>query len=248
MPSASLKLRLKYIFRPDRKTIGRILAVGTPSCLVNLNFVMVHGMITYTSNRYGGDLAISATGIMMSLDSLLFMPAIAIAEACQPIIGYNFGAGKLDRVIKTVKLGVASCSTFYICSFLFLMSYAEIMVMMFNSTDKALIELSAQAIRLANAGIPVMGITIVTNALLQGLGRGREGLILAAFRFSILLWIPLLVLPRYFGVYGAWGSFVVSDICGSVLSGLFMFYTVKRLKTGVIMPPDQIIIEPKPEV
>ena len=121
-----------------------------------------------------------------------------------------------------------------------LMSHAELLVMMFNSTDKALIELSAKAVRLANAGIPVMGITIVTNALLQGLGRGREGLIIAALRFSILLWIPLLVLPRYFGAFGAWGSFVVSDVCGSVVSGLFMLYTVKRLNTGVILPPIQI--------
>ena len=240
LPSASLRIRLKYVVNFDKKVISKILSVGTPACLVNLNFVMVHGMITYTSNKYGGDLAVSATGIMMSLDSLLFMPAIAIAEACQPIIGYNFGAAKLDRVIKTVKYGIMACTAFYVSSFILLMTNAELMVMMFNSTDRALIELSAKAIRLANTGIPVMGVTIVTTALLQGLGRGREGLIIAAIRFSVLLWVPLLILPRYFGAFGAWGSFVVSDICGSMVSAAFLMYTIKRLETGVILPPLQI--------
>ena len=99
-------------------------------------------MITNTSSRYGGDLAVSATGIFMSLDSLLFMPAIAISEACLPIIGYNFGSGRIDRIIATIKIGVLSCTVFYAASFLLLMLRAELLVMMFNSKDKELITLA----------------------------------------------------------------------------------------------------------
>ena len=230
---AVLKLRIRYLLSPDRVTLGRILAVGIPSCLVQLNFVLVHGMITNAASSHGGDLAVSATGIFMSLDSLLFMPAIAIAEACQPIVGYNYGAGKIERVVRTVKTGVLATTVFYCLSFAALMLFAEYMVMLFNSDDGELIALAARAVRFANVGIPVMGISVINTSFLQGLGKGREGLILAAIRFGLFLWIPLLVLPRYFGVYGAWGSFPVSDICGSVVSGLFMLYTIRNLRAGL---------------
>ncbi|MDR1471102.1 MAG: MATE family efflux transporter [Synergistaceae bacterium] len=232
LPKAALKLRLPFVLRPDVKTITRIFAVGTPACLVNLNFVMVHGMITNASSTYGGDLAVSATGIFMSMDSLLFMPAVAISEACQPIVGYNYGAGRGDRVIATIKAGLVATTIFYAVSFAALIRYAEYMVMLFNSTDQHLIEIAARAIRFANLGIPVMSVTLLTTALLQGLGRGREGLMLAVIRFGLFLWVPLLTLPRFFGLIGAWISFPVSDICGSIVSGIFMFRTIMKLKRG----------------
>ncbi len=230
LPRATLRLRLHFVLRPDLESIARIFAVGTPACLINLNFVLVHGMITNASSHYGGDLAVSATGIFMSLDSLLFMPAIAISEACQPIIGYNYGAGKIERVISTVKMGIVACTAFYLLSFALVMTKAELLVMMFNSSDKALIELAASGIRVANIGIPFMGISLVCTSFMQGLGRGREGLYLALARLGIFLWIPLLTLPKIFGVYGAWGSFPVSDIGGSIVAGLFMMHTVKKLR------------------
>jgi len=229
-PDAALRLRLPFILRPDLGTLKRIFAVGTPSCLVNLNFVMVHGMITNMSSHYGGDLAVSATGIFMSLDSLLFMPAIAISEACQPIIGYNYGAGKIGRVISTVKMGVIACTAFYLLSFTLVMTNAELMAMMFESSDKDLIHLAATGLRIGNLGIPLMGVSLICTSFMQGLGRGREGLYLAFVRIGLFLWTPLLILPRYFGVYGAWGSFPISDICGSVVAGLFMVHTVKKLR------------------
>lgn len=237
LPQTTLKLRAHFILRIDRRTAARILAVGTPACLVNLNFVLVHGMITNASSHYGGDIAVSATGIFMSLDSLLFMPAIAIAEACQPIIGYNYGAGKLDRVIDTVKMGMAACTGFYLLSFALIMTNAEILVMMFNTSDQALIKLASSGIRIANIGIPIMGVSVVTTSFMQGIGRGKEGLYLALIRFGLFLWIPLLTLPRYFGVYGAWGSFPVSDICGSIIAGIFTVHTIKKMKAASSMPP-----------
>jgi putative MATE family efflux protein len=232
LPKAALKLRFNFVIKPDLGTIVRIFAVGTPACLVNLNFVLVHGMITNASSTYGGDLAVSATGIFMSMDSLLFMPAVALSEACQPIVGYNYGAGRIDRVIATIKTGLIVTTIFYAISFIALMRYAEYMVMLFNSTDSELIRIASRAIRFANIGIPVMSVTLLTTALLQGLGRGREGMILAVIRFGVFLWIPLLILPRYFGLLGTWLSFPVSDICGSIASGIFMFFTILKLKRG----------------
>ncbi|MDR3255963.1 MAG: MATE family efflux transporter [Synergistaceae bacterium] len=232
MPKAALRLRPRFILRIDPSTIARIVTVGTPACLVNLNFVLMHGVITNASSTYGGDLAVSATGIFMGMDSLLFMPAVAIAEACQPIVGYNYGAGRIDRVIATVKMSVLFTTIFYLTSFTAIMCFAEYMAMMFNSDDMELIKLTAKAMRVANIGIPVMGLSVVTTSFLQGLGMGREGLYLAALKFGIFLWIPLLVMPRYFGVYGAWGSFPISDVFGSAISLVVTVRTTRGLRAG----------------
>jgi Na+-driven multidrug efflux pump len=190
----------------------------------------VHGLITNASSAYGGDLAVSATGIFMGLDSLLFMPAVALGEACTPIIGYNYGAGKIERVISAVKNGVVITTAFYLLSFCAIMFFAERLAMMFNSENAELIRFTARCMRYANIGIPVMSISIICTSLLQGLGRGREGMALAVVRFGLFLWAPLLILPRYYGIYGVWASWPISDISGTIASGIVMAYTIGRLR------------------
>jgi putative MATE family efflux protein len=230
LPRAGLRLRLKHIVHPDPSTIARIFAVGTPASLVQLNFVFIHGMITNASNTYGGDLAVSATGIFMSLDSLLFMPAVALGDACSPIVGYNYGAGKIERVVDTVKKGILITTVFYLLSFFVIMFHAPGLVKMFNSSDEELINLTAACMRYANISIPVMSVSIICSSFLQGLGMGRIGLAIAFIRNGLFLWTPMLILPRYFGLFGIWGSFPVSDICGAIASCIVMTHTIKRLR------------------
>jgi putative MATE family efflux protein len=229
---AAVKLRLPFMLRPDPSTVARIFMVGTPACLVTLNFVLVNAFINSASSSYGGDLAVSATGIFMSMDSLLFMPGVAIADACQPIVGFNYGAGRIDRVIRTAKTGVLISSFFYVTSFVAVMLFADKMAMLFNSSDRELISLAESALRVSYLGVPLMGISVVTSSFLQGLGKGREGFILSVARFGVFLWVPLLTLPKRFGVYGAWGSFPVSDICGSITCLFFLVRTIKALRSG----------------
>jgi putative MATE family efflux protein len=235
LPKAALRLRPRFMIRMEPAAIARIFSVGIPASLVQLNFVFVHGMITNASNTYGGDLAVSATGIIMGLDSLLFMPAVAMGEACTPIIGYNYGARRMDRVIAAVKNGIAVTTAFYLLSFGTIMFFAEHMVTLFNSDDAALIALAARCMRYANVGIPVMSVSIICTSLLQGLGKGREGMILSAARFGIFLWTPLLILPRFYGILGVWGSFPISDVGGTIISALVMAKIIKNLRKGTEM-------------
>jgi putative MATE family efflux protein len=230
LPGAALRIRLRYMIRLDIAAVRRIFEVGAPASLIQLNFVFVHGLITNASNTYGGDIAVSAAGIFMGLDSLLFMPAVAMGEACTPIIGYNYGAGKIDRVISTVKSGVTATTVFYLLSFSAIMFFAEQMVMIFNSRDAELIRFTARCMRYANAAIPIMSISIICTSLLQGLGRGHEGMALAAVRFGLFLWTPLLILPRYYGILGVWSSFPISDVGGTLASGILMCRTIRRLR------------------
>ena len=227
---AKMNLKKKYIFNPQSALIGKVLAVGFPPFMVEMNFVLVHALMNSGVARDGGDLAVSATGIFMSVDSLAFMPAIAIGEGAQPIIGYNYGGGRIGRVIETIRLAVISTTIFYVLSFLVIQFKAEALVHFFNRTDQELITLAARAMRIANFGIPVMGISIITSFTIQGLGMAREGLILSVVRFGFLLILPLIVLPKFFGLYGNWAAFIVSDIGGTMVAGTFLYCLVKRLR------------------
>jgi Na+-driven multidrug efflux pump len=105
---------------------------------------------------------------------------------------------------------------------------------MFNSGDAGLISLTASCMRYANIGIPVMSVSIICTSLLQGIGKGREGMALAFVRFGVFLWTPLLILPRYFGIHGVWGSFPVSDIGGTAASLAVMAITIRRMRESAV--------------
>lgn len=228
--SAVIRLRVSSIVRPDASSVARILAVGLPSCLNQINFSLINVVITNTVSFYGGDLAVSATGVFTSLDSLLFLPAMSVGEACQPIFGFNYGARKHDRIVDTLKFGVAATTFFYLLSFCTIMFAAEHLVGIFVSGDVELIELASKAMRVANIFLPLFGITIVNNSFMQGLGRGREALIASIVRFGIFLWIPLLTLPRFVGIFGAWGAFAFSDLAGAVIALILIRMMLKMLK------------------
>lgn len=234
--SAKLRLRRRFVFAFDRTAISRMIAVGMPTCFVELNFAMINAIMTSTVSRYGGDIAVSAVGIYTSLDSLLFMPAIAIGEACQPVIGFNFGARRNDRVLKTAKMGIVITTAFYVVSFFVVMFGGEYLVMLFNRGDEELIKLSANAMRVSNLGLPVFGAVIIGTAFLQGLGLGRDAFIASFVRYALFLWLPLLTLPSILGIYGAWGSFAVSDFFGAAVTAFVALRVAKKLKEGRISP------------
>ena len=229
-PRARIRLRAREIFVPNREAIARILAVGAPPFLMHLKFVIIQGLVNVSVAKYGGDLAVSSMGIIMSLDSLLFMPAVAIGEGTQPIVGYNYGARRFDRVRRAIKWSVAATTVFYILSFSAIYADAEFFVRMFNRSDRALIDLTARAMRVSYLGIPVMGLSIVTGFTLQGLGRARDGLVLSFIRFGLLLILPLAILPRFWGLLGVWGTFPLSDISGSAISCLYLRRVMTEMK------------------
>ena len=95
---APLRIRAHFIGLPRWDVFKRICAVGSAPFFMELSFVCYMTLMNQLIIKYGGDAGLSAMGIFLSLDSLLFLPAMAIGEASQPIIGYNYGAGMPKRL------------------------------------------------------------------------------------------------------------------------------------------------------
>ena len=225
-----LKIRLHFIVRPRIKVIKKIFAVGSSPFITELSFVFYMTLMNNMIRKYGGDIGLSAMGIFLSLDSLLFLPAMAIGEAVQPIIGYNYGAGKPKRAIEAIKFGIIIVTLFYVFSFAAAEIFTEEMIRLFND-DPRLLAIGVPGMRVGYIGIIFMGVIIVTNSALLGLGKAKEAIMLSVFRHAIFMFLPLMILPRFFGLLGVWMSFPAGDFFGCLVALVFLKKLIKWLNS-----------------
>ncbi|MDD4159743.1 MAG: MATE family efflux transporter [Synergistaceae bacterium] len=227
--SSPLRIKLPFLIRLKIKVIKKICAVGSSPFITELSFVFYMTLMNNMVKKYGGDIGLSAMGVFLSLDSILFLPALAIGEAVQPVIGYNYGAGKPDRVIKAIKYAIFMVTSLYIFSFATAETFAKEMILLFND-DPDLLAIGVPGMRIAYIGIIFMGVTIITNSALLGLGKAREAITLSIFRHAVFLFLPLIILPRFYGIWGIWMSFPVGDIFGCIIAAIFLKKLFKWLK------------------
>ena len=225
-----LRIRLYFILKPVPSVIKKICAIGSAPFLLQVSFVLFMTLVNRSMHQYGGDTALSALGIFFSLDSLLFMPGMAMGEAVQPITGYNYGAGKPDRVIETIKSALKLTITFYTISLLFSEIFAEWLISLFTKSPEV-IAIGVPGMRLSYMGIVFFGITAVTNSALQGVGKARESIALSLLRHVLFMFIPLFILPPIIGLWGIWATFALGDMLGGTLSFFFLRRLIKWLRS-----------------
>ena len=216
---------------PSVSVIGRIVSVGSVPALVELTFTFIIGMVNRHLAHYGGDLAVSAMGIFFSLDSLLFVPVFGIGEALQPIVGYNYGARNIERVIRTVRLALLGATAYYVGSFILVMTIPDVLMRLFT-TQQDLVDLSVRCLRIGYSGVMFAGCSVVGSFFFQGLGKARQGMILSVARQFIFFIPPLFLLPLFFGVDGVYLSFPFADIGGGLLSLAMLRRQFRVLRLG----------------
>lgn len=232
---ATVKLRLHFMLRPKLSVLKKIVSVGIAPFLVEFAFVFYITLMNRLIHKYGGDIGLSAVGIFFSIDSLLFLPAFAIGDAAQPLIGYNYGARLIERVIEIIKKALVLVCSVYFVAFCTAELFAEHLVMIFSS-DPALMELAVPGLRISYIGLVFFGLPVVTTSTLQGLGLGKQSVMLSAFRQGLFLFPPILILPHFFGMWGIWGAFPVGDVMGAVIAGIFLLRTIKWLRRPPAQP------------
>lgn len=223
-------------FRPDRSIVTEMAAVGFSPFMMEMFFVLVMIIFNRTLSRLGGEMAISAMGIFFSLDSILFMPAIGIAEGAQPLIGYNYGAGNFERVRKTVYMAMAASVIFFVCSLMVAQIFPRQLTMLFNSESQELISMTVRAMRIGYLGIPMAGVAIISGGVFQALGKAKQSITLNLCRQIIFLLPPLLFLPPIFGIDGVWASFPIVDVGGGILGWFMVRAEMKRWSSSLFNP------------
>ena len=219
-----LKLKMCNL-RLKADIIGPCLALGISSFVMMSTESILSISFTSSLSKFGGDVAVGAMTIITSTSQLILMPVQGICQGGQPIISFNYGANKNDRVKKAFFTQFKVCIIFTCVCWIIMMLFPQIFAGMFTS-DAELVKYTAWALRIYMAGIFSIGFQISCQQSFMALGQAKVSLILACLRKLILL-IPLifilpLILPDK--VFAVFLAEPVSDIiAAAVTTTVFMF-------------------------
>lgn len=219
----------KGIYRLKKKIVYDSLAIGMSPFLMNLAACFIVILINQGLQKYGGDLAIGAFGIVNRLVFIVVMIVMGLNQGMQPIAGYNYGAQQYLRVRKVLIVTIVAATFVTTFGFLVGMLMPELAVSIFT-TDEELIRLAAKGLRITVVFFPIIGFQMVTSNFFQSIGMASKAIFLSISR-QVLILIPcLLILPRYYGQFGVWVSMPVSDISASLIAGSMLIWQMKKLK------------------
>ena len=179
--------------------------------------------------RYGGDLSVGSYGIASAVSTMFVMIVMGLNQGMQPIAGYNYGAQKLERVMRVLKLAILSAIVIWTIGWLISMFFPEYIARIFTN-DKELIKLSVFAIRVDMLVTPVVGLQMVVTNFFQCIGKVKVSIFLSLSR-QLLFLLPLLyTLPLFFGVNGVWYSLPVSDFIAANVAFVMLLTYMRKFK------------------
>jgi Na+-driven multidrug efflux pump len=158
---------------------------------------------------------------------MIFMPLQGLSQGVQPIIGYNYGAKKYERVKTAFKLAVTYATIFVLAGFVLVQIFPGAFIAVFRNEQGPLMDMGIRILRISALILPVLGFQFITSTFFQAIGKPVQGTILSLSR-QILFYIPLLlILPGFFGINGVFFSMPLADICSATLSIIFMYREFK---------------------
>lgn len=221
-----LKIR-KQNLRLNARVCGAILALGISPFIMQSTESLISIVLNRGLQQYGGDIYVGVLTILQSVMQLIVIPVQGFSQGTQPIISYNYGAQKIDRVRKTFQIALSMIWGF---SFVFtgiVMLFPKAFVGLFTS-EQELLTLSASKLPLFLAGLLIFGIQMTCQNTFMGLGKAKISLFIALWRKVILL-IPLaIILPHFAGVDGIYWSEPIADTVSALTAGFLFVITVWR--------------------
>lgn len=224
-----LKLKIKNM-KLIPKIFGPCLGLGVSTFVMLSTESLLSISFTSSLSKYGGDLAVGAMTILTSVSSLVMMPLQGICQGGQPIISYNFGAGKYDRVKKAFYTQFIVCVVYAISFWIVSMIFPVVFANVFTD-DIALVEYASWALRIYMAGIFAFGFQCCCQQSFMALGQAKISLIMACLRKIVLL-IPLIyILPQLLEnkVFAVFLAEPVSDIVAAIVTTIAFFVTFGKL-------------------
>ncbi|PKM86319.1 MAG: MATE family efflux transporter [Firmicutes bacterium HGW-Firmicutes-12] len=209
----------------------QILAIGSAPFAMQFAASIMNIILNKSLSVYGGDIAISAMGIVNSIGMMILMPIFGINQGAQPIIGYNYGARKFERVKQTLKTGIIVATIVVLIGFIVTRLFPEALIGLFNNKDVELIRIGSQALTVFFVFLPIIGFQIVSAGYFQAVGKPKQAMILSLSRQVLLLIPALLILPRYFGLVGVFLAGPVSDLGSSLLTGFWLYLEMRGLSS-----------------
>lgn len=213
-----ITLRLKG-FRPNAKVIGKIYSVGIPSIIMaSIGSVMTFGMnkilIGFTST------AAAVFGVYFKLQSFVFMPVFGLNNGMVPIIGFNYGARKPDRLMKTMRLAVTYAVSIMIIGMILFWAFTPQLLAIFNASAQML-SIGIPALRIISLSFLLAGFDIIIISVMQALGHGVISLIISILRQLAVLLPAAFIFSKIWGLNTVWIAFPLAECVALAITILF---------------------------
>ncbi|MDR2363871.1 MAG: MATE family efflux transporter [Spirochaetaceae bacterium] len=238
---AVIKLRFSS-FKPSWRTILSIMSFGSAQFLLQFVMSAVQLCYNYSMGIYGtaalgvangGDIALSGMNIVGSVSMMILMPIFGINQGAQPILGYNYGAKKFNRVLRAYVGAISAATVICTLGFILVQGFPHILVRLFAPQGSpALLRLTPWAMRVVMLFLPLVGFQIVSANVFVVTGRPKISILLSMLRQCIVLIPCMLLFGRLWGLYGVIAAAPVADGFSVLLTAVMIFFELKKLRAG----------------
>ena len=225
----------RKLFKFEPRTGFKVVALGISSFITQVSFVLLIAVQNNLLGKYGieskfgQDIPITVFGIVMKINQILNSIIIGIAVGAQPIMGYNYGAGKLDRVKKALKTVLVCSVTVGVVAFVLFQTIPEVLISIFGNGDSNYMEFACLTFRIYLLLCICNSIQIASGILFQAIGKSLKSVILSLSR-QILLLIPgMIILSNIFGLMGILYSGPVADGIAFIISSTLLILEMRNL-------------------
>lgn len=213
--------------RPSAPIIQRIYGVGVPSILLQtVASVLIFGLnqilVAFTET------ATAVYGVFFKLQGFAFLPIIGMNNGIVPIIAYNYGARKPDRIMQTIRLAMTYALCIMVVAVFVFQIFPDKLLSIFQASDEML-SIGIPALRTLSWSFLFGGVTIVVSSVFQALGRGIQSMLISIFRQLIIVLPLAYLLSRTGNLNLVWWSFPVSDVLALIFAGFLLMRTYRQV-------------------
>ena len=217
------------IYKLKAQLVKNIIAIGISPFLMNVTSCVIVIFMNNQFVRYGGDMAVGAYSIANSVVMMFFMFVMGVCQGMQPIVGYNYGAEKYDRMLRCLYLAIAYATGILLIGWVLSMLFPSHIARIFT-TDETLIELAARGIKLDMLVFFVVGSQATITHFFQSIGKVKVSIFLSLSRQLFLLLPMAYFFPLLWDLDGVWYSMPASDFGSFAMTIPMLMWYMKRLK------------------
>ena len=225
-------------FRPDKDMIGKIYSVGFPSIIMmSIGSVMVYGLnkilIAFSST------ATAVFGVYFKLQSFIFMPVFGLNNGMIPILAFNYGARKRERMIQVIKYAVLYAVVIMSLGTLAFWLFADKLLMLFAASDH-MMSMGIPALRIISIHFPIAAFCIIIGTVFQALGKAVYSMINSIMRQVVVLLPAAYLLSLTGNVNNVWWAFPFAELMSFLVTTIFLVIVYKTIISKVGETPQEV--------
>ena len=218
------------IYRLKSDLVRNIIAIGVSPFLMQSTSCVIVIFMNNQFVRYGGDMAVGAYSIANSMVMVFFMFVMGVTQGMQPIVGYNYGAQKYDRMMRCLWIAIAVATAILLFGWALSMLFPRQMARIFT-TDPVLLEMSAHGIVLDMLVFFVVGSQATITNFFQCIGKVKISIFLSLSRQLIFLLPMAYIFPLFWNLDGVWYAMPASDFIAFAFTIPILMWHIRKFKS-----------------